>query len=194
MAYPKRNASMPEAKLIVTVLALTLVAACQQASSAIDRTVGPGASTSTLTPADAEFVLRAADSSNAEIALGELAQENAGSPAVKAFAREMVAEHTRLNEELTAIATREGLSPPSTPTAPAAAVAAALDTRTGAAFDRAYLTQQIAAHDLTLALFRHAAENAEDASVQSFARAHADEIEEHMEEAERLLRGVAVGT
>lgn len=186
---------MLQAKPIVAILVLALLAAgCQRASSALDRTIGPGASTSTLTPADAEFVLRAADSSNAEIALGELAQQNAGSAAVKAFAREMVTEHTRLNEELTAMATREGLSPPTTPTAPAAAVAAALDTRTGAAFDRAYLTEQIAAHDMTLALFRHAAENAEDSSIQSFARSHADEIEEHMEEAQRLLRSVAVRT
>jgi putative membrane protein len=38
-----------------------------------------------LSPADTEFALRAASGSNAEISLGELAQKNAASPAVKEF-------------------------------------------------------------------------------------------------------------
>ncbi len=183
---------MSRAKLIASTLALGLVAAgCQQTSTAIDRTIGPGASTSSLTPADAEFVLRAADSSNAEIALGELAQENAQSASVKEFGRDMIASHTRLNQQLTQVATRNGLTPPTTPTAPAAAVAAALGTRTGAAFDRAYLAQQVASHDMTLALFRHAARNADDEAIREFAQRHMEEIEEHMEQAESLERAVA---
>lgn len=64
---------------------------------------------------------------------------------------------------------------------------------TGAASDRAYLTEQVAAHDLTLALFRHAARNAEDDALRSFAQRHADEVAEHMQRAERLLRATTAG-
>lgn len=183
---------MPRAKLAASMLVLGLfVAGCEQTNRAIDRTIGPGASTSSLTPADAEFVLRAADSSNAEIALGQLAQEKAQSAAVREFGQDMVTSHTRLNQELTQVATQNGLTPPTTPTAPSTAVATALGTRTGAAFDRAYLTQQVAAHDMTLALFRHAAQNAENTAIRSFAQRHADEIEEHLERAQSLLRAVS---
>ncbi len=186
---------MPRAKLIAGALALGFLAAgCQQANTALDRTIGPGASTSSLTPADAEFVLRAADSSNAEIALGELAQQNASSASVKEFGADMVTSHTRLNEMLASVATARGLTPPTTPTAPAQAVAAALGTRTGTAFDRAYLEQQVASHDMTRALFRHAARNADEASIRTFAQRHVSEIEEHLERAERLQRSTTVAS
>lgn len=184
---------MLRARRIAGTLALTLLAAaCQQTTAALDRTVGPGATTTSLAPADTEFVLRAAESSTAEIALGELAQTNAGSASVREFGADMVTSHTRLNEMLSGVAGARGLTPSTAVAAPSHAVAAALGTRTGAAFDRAYLTQQVAAHDMTLALFRHAARNADDATIRDFAQDHAGEVEEHMERAQRLLSSTTV--
>jgi putative membrane protein len=187
----QESISMPSPKLAVAALALGLLAAgCQQAGTAIDRSIGPGATATTLSPADTEFALRAASGSNAEISLGELAQKNAASPAVKEFGQRMIADHRRLNQELTTIVGARGLTPPSTPSEPEVAAAAALSQRTGAAFDRAYLEEQVAAHELTLTLFRHAARNAGDPSLRSFAAREAGTIEEHLEEAQSLLRQV----
>jgi putative membrane protein len=166
----QESISMPSPKLAVAALALGLLAAgCQQAGTAIDRTIGPGATATTLSPADTEFALRAASGSNAEISLGELAQKNAASPAVKEFGQRMIADHRRLNQELTTIVGARGLTPPSTPSEPEVAAAAALSQRTGAAFDRA---------------------NAGDPSLRSFAAREAGTIEEHLEEAQSLLRQV----
>jgi putative membrane protein len=165
-----------------------LLVGCEQAGTALDRTIGPGATATTLSPADAEFALRAAYGSNAEISLGELAQTNADSPAVKAFGRQMIEDHRRLNQELAGIVTPQGLTPPTGPSEPEQAAAAALATRTGASFDRAYLQEQVAAHELTLAMFRHAAGNASDPALRAFARREATSIEAHLDEARSLLR------
>jgi putative membrane protein len=179
-------------KLAGTMVVLALLPGCQQASrhvsTAVDRTVGSGASTSSLSPADAEFVLRVADGSNAEIALGELAQTNAASAEVKRFGQRMIEEHTRLNQELASLAELRGLSVPKLPSSIDQSVAAALGTRTGAAFDRAYLDEQVAAHQMTLSLFRHAAENADDQALRAFAQSHVRTIQQHINEAQTLAR------
>ena len=185
---------MSHRKLAGVAIVLALVAGCQQASkqvsTAVDRTVGPGASTSSLSPADAEFVLRVADGGNAEIARGELAQTNAASADVKRFGQRMIEEHTRLNQELASLAEQRGLSAPKMPSTIDQSVAAALGTRTGAAFDRAYLAEQVAAHQMTLALFRNAAANADDAALRSFAQNHTKTIQQHLEQAQALVRRV----
>lgn len=48
----------------------------------------------------------------AEVQLGKLAMEKAGSPDVKAFAQLMVKEHSQAGEELAAIATQLAIRPP----------------------------------------------------------------------------------
>ena len=185
---------MSHRKLAAATVALTLLAGCQQASkqvsTVVDKTVGAGASTSSLSPADAEFVLRVADGGNAELALGELAQTNAASAAVKEFGRRMVEEHTRLNQELASLAEQRGLSAPTLPSSINQSVAAALGTRTGAAFDRAYLDEQAAAHQMTLTLFRNAADNADDQALRAFARSHVGIIQQHLDRAQTLSRRV----
>ena len=183
---------MSHRKLAAATVALALLAGCQQASkqvsTVVDKTVGSGASTSSLSPADAEFVLRVADGGNAELALGELAQTNAASAEVKKFGQRMIEEHTRLNQELASLAEQRGLSAPKMPSSIDQSVAAALGTRTGAAFDRAYLDEQIAAHQMTLTLFRHAAENADDQALRAFAQNHVKTIQQHLNQAQTLRR------
>lgn len=180
---------------LAAALALGLLAAgCQQVTTAMDKTIGAGASTSSLSPADAEFALRTAYNGNAEVALGELAQTNAASAQVKAFAQKMIQDHTRLNQDLGMIVRQRGLTPPTGTTAPDQAVAAALGTRTGPAFDQAYIAQQIGAHQMTLALFEHAGQHADDPAVRSFARRESDTIREHLREAQSLQRQVRAGS
>jgi putative membrane protein len=100
----------------------------------------------------------------------------------------MIEEHTRLNQELASLAEMRGLSVPKLPSSIGQSVAAALGTRTGAAFDRAYLDEQVAAHQMTLSLFRHAAENADDQALRAFAQSHVRTIQQHLNEAQTLGR------
>ncbi len=60
-----------------------------------------------VTPTDQQFMLTAASVGTAEIDLGPLAATRGSSPEVRLFGEHMVAEHTRINAELTQLADRE---------------------------------------------------------------------------------------
>lgn len=171
-----------------------LLVGCQQIGTTVDKLLGPSASTSTLAPADAEFARRMGQGSNAEVALGELAQANAAAPEVKAFGRKMIRDYRRLGEEIGAIMRRHGLTPPTKPSEPERAAVAALAAQTGPAFDQAYLAQQAQAHAMTLSQFQRTAEGPDASAVRGFARRETDTIRGHLEYARSLLRRMQAGS
>src|SRR6185295_13918415 len=75
------------------------------------------ASTTAQTSAHAkEFVEKAGSSGLAEVEMGELGVQKAKSSQVKAFAKEMVADHKKANEELLTAIKGKGLQVPSSRT------------------------------------------------------------------------------
>lgn len=95
-----------------------------------------------------------------EIKLGQLAQQNANHPDVKAFGKQMVDEHTAADQKLTTLAQGRGLKLMDTPTkmtdmekkmvAADKAVMEELQTLKGDAFDSCYIANQVGDHDATL--------------------------------------------
>lgn len=65
-----------------------------------------------LTPAERAFLRRAAFRNAYEIEVSKLAAGKAVSPAVREFAQTMVAQQSRLNDELIAIMNAHGVAPP----------------------------------------------------------------------------------
>jgi predicted outer membrane protein len=61
---------------------------------------------------DAPFIIRAAHASMAEVELGKLALEKAGSEEVKKFAQRMVDDHTKANDELKTLAQNKNFTLP----------------------------------------------------------------------------------
>jgi putative membrane protein len=171
------------AALALGIAAATLqpaVSSAQQAS-----TVGGPAS---LVPADLEFVLKAADDGLAEVALGNLAQEKAGSDEVKRFGQHMVEDHGKANQELAQIAAQVATKPPQQPSEVAKEIEKTLAAYAGREFDEVYIAQQVGAHEVALALFEHAAEHAEAPAVREFAKKQAPVIQEHLEQAQALMK------
>jgi putative membrane protein len=161
---------------ILTAVALLVLAACSSPSG-LSETSGPAAS---LSATDRTFLAQAAYGSLSEVALGELAAERAGSPAVRAFGQKMVQEHTRMNQRLIAIAAEKGVTPPSEPDPGRQAVGAQLGQLEGAAFDRQYLQQQLADHETTLTLFQGEASSGQDPALRAFAENYAPVIRHHI--------------
>jgi putative membrane protein len=162
--------------ILVAVALLPAAAACS-GPSGLSETSGPAAS---LSATDRTFVSQAAYGSLGEVALGELAVERASSPAVRQFGQRMVQEHTRMNEDLIAIASQKGVTPPSAPDPGRQAVSAQLGQLQGAAFDRQYVQQQLADHETTLTLFQGEASSGQDPQLRAFAREYAPVIQEHL--------------
>src|SRR5579863_1893093 len=66
---------------------------------------------------DRDFLAKASAGGAAEVEAGQLAQQKASDPAVKQFGQHMVADHSKGNDQLTAVVQREGLPLPSSPKA-----------------------------------------------------------------------------
>jgi putative membrane protein len=164
------------------VLALLATAACSSPSG-LSETEGPAAS---LSATDRTFISQAAYGSFGEIALGEIATERASSPAVREFGQMMVQEHTRMNEELAAIASQKGVTPPTAPDPGRQAVGAQLSQLQGSAFDRQYIQQQLADHETTLTLFEGEVESGRDPQLRAFAQKYAPVVQEHIAMLRRL--------
>lgn len=175
----------------VAVLALLSLAACSSfpdlvppagsSGSSGAAGVGTGGSlpTSTLSVADQAFVTQATYGGLAEVALGEMAVEQASSPEVRAFARRMVDEHSRANAELADLAEVKGMSPPTSPDPGRVAVAEALGALEGAEFDRQYLQHQMAEHEVAVALYRTEASGGTDPDMRSFANRWLPSLQDH---------------
>jgi putative membrane protein len=104
---------------------------------------------------DANIVALLHQSNLGEIQAGTLAQQRATDAGTRTFAQQMVTEHTALDQRGNALATSAGITPALPNDAlpqQQAQETAMLQQATGAAFDRAYLAQQVAAHQRTLAL------------------------------------------
>src|SRR6201987_2549191 len=70
----------------------------------------PGATKMKMSQKDVNFIQKAAGGGAQEVANGQMAEKQAKSAAVKSMAARIVADHTRLNKELTALANRKGVN------------------------------------------------------------------------------------
>jgi putative membrane protein len=137
------------------------------------------------------FLQKAAQGGLAEVELGKLAEERASNRQVRAFAKRMVDDHSKANDDLKRLASRKGVKLPTSPDASHEAVRDRLAKLSGAAFDRAYMDEMTSDHDATVEAFRRASRSAEDPDVRAFATRTLPTLEEHQKEARRVQGAVA---
>lgn len=141
----------------------------------------------TLTQADTGFMNQAAQNGLTEVEASLLAQRKASNEAVKAFAKQMVADHTKANDELKALAARKGHELPTEPSLRQKAQIKLLSAMDGDRFDRNYAEQVgVAAHEETVTLFKKGARDAKDPDVKAFATKTLPKLEHHLEMARKL--------
>jgi putative membrane protein len=90
-----------------------------------------------------------------DIEMGKLAQRKATNPEVKQFAATMITDHTAVNEQASALATRLKVTPQDNPVSQslqkgATDARATIEPKSGAAFDRAYIDREVAYHQAVL--------------------------------------------
>ena len=139
---------------------------------------------------DAKFATAAANGGLAEVAVGQLAGEKAMNAKVKAFASMMVTDHSKVNEELMAIAKAKNITLPSAPDEEHQKKKADLAAKTGADFDKAYVDAMIDGHKKTISLFEDAAKNCKDADLKAFAEKTLPTIKGHLTEIESIKKGM----
>jgi putative membrane protein len=130
--------------------------------------------------ADAHFVMQAAEGGMMEVAKGKLAAQKGSHEGVKQLGQRMVDDHTKANDELKSIANGKNITLPGEPKPPMQAALAKLEKLDGAAFDRAYVDDQVRDHEKTIALFEREAKGGKDAELKAFAEKTLPTLKEHL--------------
>ncbi|WP_293458462.1 DUF4142 domain-containing protein [Phenylobacterium sp.] len=123
-----------------------------------------------------------------EILAARLAQQRAQSPAVKSFASQMIKDHTKSTNDLTAAITASGQSLTVPTTLPQAkqAVLDDLNKASPAEFDKDYMGGQVDAHQDALNLLQRYAEDGDVDQLKSFAAATAPIVQQHLDRAKTI--------
>jgi len=140
---------------------------------------------SRLGSADNSWVMKAAHGGLAEVELGKLAQSQGSSEAVKQFGKRMVDDHSKANDELSQIASRKGITLPTSLDAKNQATHDRLAKLSGAAFDRAYMDDMVKDHKEDVAEFKKEAANGQDADLKAFAAKTVPTLEDHLKMAQQ---------
>ena len=140
-----------------------------------------------LSQRDRDFINQAATGGLAEIRLGQLAIQQATSPAVRKFGQHMIDQHTRVDQQLGEIAQARGVTLPSTLDPAQEEIMAQLAEEHGSRFNLDYLHNQVAAHQAQLELFQQEVSDGTDADLKAFAAQTIPVIQRHLAQAQRLL-------
>lgn len=132
------------------------------------------------------FITRAAEGGMAEIEAGKLAVSKAQNPEVKQFAQQMIADHTRANNELKPLAGKKNVTLPTDLDPMHKAMAQKLSGLSGAEFDREYMRGQVEDHERTVALFQAQADNGTDAEAKALAAKTLPNLKMHLEMARKI--------
>jgi putative membrane protein len=134
-----------------------------------------------LSGADRSFVEKAAIGGMAEVELGNLAQQKATSDQVKQFGARMVQDHTKANDELKQVASAKGMQLPTTLDKKHKSDMDKLQKKTGADFDKAYMSHMLDDHKHDVADFKKEATSGKDADVKGFAAKTLPTLQEHLQ-------------
>ena len=141
---------------------------------------------------DDTFAMKAAQGGLAEVQLGQLAEQKASNPDVKAFGQKMVDDHQKANDELKQAAAKGNVALPTEPSAKEKAEAARLEKLSGAAFDKAYMMHMVADHKKDVAEFQREAKSGQNEQIKNFAQQTVPTLQEHLkmaQETQSKLKG-----
>ncbi|HEX3742945.1 MAG TPA: DUF4142 domain-containing protein [Bryobacteraceae bacterium] len=155
---------------ILTVSAATVLAAGMLSAQNAERLRRP----------DNDFLIKAAQGGTAEVEMGRVAVQHASNAAVKQFGQRMVDDHSKANDELKAVASRKGFTPPAGVDAKQQATMDRLSSLNGAAFDRAYMQDMVKDHEEDIAEFQREANSGNDPDLKAFAAKTLPTLQEHL--------------
>jgi len=146
--------------------------------------------TASATPTDAAGFIAAAGASDMfEIQSAKLALANSKSDDIHKFANMMIADHTKTTDAVKAAAKKAGLSPaPPQLTADQQQMLDQLKPLKGDDFDKAYLAQQMPAHQQALTLVQNYAQNGDTPALVDAAKSAVPIVQKHIDHLQELQK------
>ncbi len=132
-----------------------------------------------------------------DVEAGKLALEKSKDKDVRAFAQRMVGDHTAVNDQALALVKKLNVTPEDNPTSQslnkqAETTRKKLEGLTGAAFDKAYVDNEVAFHKtVDNALSTTLIPNAQNSELKSLLESGLKLFQAHLEHAERLAQQLA---
>lgn len=128
----------------------------------------------------ADFLGSAVQDGRAEIESCQLALRKSSNPAVQAFARRMITDHTSLDTKIESLAKRKGFNLPGGISITQEATQAALKPLTGHAFDKVFMEHNVSDHKDDIKQFSDEAQHGSDRDVRVLAASAKPILQEHL--------------
>ncbi len=145
-----------------------------------------GGTTSSLNAEDKGFFVAAAQASMAEVSLGHMAADKATSRDVVNFARRMVADHSKANDDLKQLAITKGVALPAVLTKEQNKTATDLSQKVGTGFDKSYMDAMIRDHEKAVHDFEKASKDATDPDLKAWATNTLPTLQDHLRMAKQI--------
>jgi putative membrane protein len=129
----------------------------------------------------AAFVSNASQSDMYEIQAAQIAQQRSKNPAIKAFAKQMVTDHTAMMNEMKPLVAAAGQKPADSLDQRRQGFIDNLKSAKDADFDKTYADQQVAGHQEALDLMQGYAKDGSDAGLKAGAAKAVPKVQMHLD-------------
>jgi putative membrane protein len=137
---------------------------------------------------DKIFIKKTMEGSIAEVQLGQLTLQKSHNDQVKQFARKMIDDHTKLNEEMKPVAQQLHVDIPTEISKKDKSLMSKMQGLSGTAYDQAYIKEMVRDHKQDLSEFRMEVSNGYHPSAKNAAAQGGKTISEHLQMAEQLAK------
>lgn len=131
--------------------------------------------------ADTKFAMNAAQGGMAEVKMGQLAASKGSSDFVKQFGQKMVDDHSKANDQLKSVASKDNMTLPTDVDAKDQAEYDKLSKLSGAAFDKEYERCMLADHKKDVMDFKKESMSGKNPDLKSFAGETLPTLQQHLQ-------------
>src|SRR5690242_18582878 len=157
------------------------------ADTGMDMNAMNNSDTSQMVGDDAkDFTKEAAAGGLFEVEMGNIAQRNGSSKAVKDFGKMMVDDHTQLNQDLQALAGRKNVLLPSGITDDQKDDTTKLSKEKGSEFDKDYMSMMVKDHEKDIDAFKKAADKIKDQDYKDLITKALPVLQKHLDAAKAI--------
>lgn len=132
------------------------------------------------------FVSNLVQGNQYELDAAKIAEQKAKDPEVKAFAKMMVTDHTKLGSEAKPVIAKSGQTAPTDLDQRRKGFLDNLKAAPAGDFDKTYMDQQVSAHDETLTLLQGYAKDGSDAGLKALAAKATPTVQKHDDQAKKI--------
>ena len=149
-------------------------------------------SAESISPQDQHFVSQAWDINTTEVRLGNTVEQKASEESVKSFGKQMIADHTKLNHELTKLAGTDHAVLPKSLDKQDEDLIDKLSKLSGSDFDKQYISTMIQGHTEAVAAFETESKSHPQTAVSKWAAESLPTLKRDLAMAEKTGKEISV--